>query len=33
MDIHQAKTEAIQEKIIAEMDAHQEGMGVSVNAC
>jgi hypothetical protein len=31
MDIHQARTDVIQE-IIAKMDAHQERMGVSVNA-
>jgi hypothetical protein len=33
MDIHQARTEAIQEEIIAKMDAHHERMGASVNAC
>jgi hypothetical protein len=32
MDIHQARTEGIQEEIIAKMDAHQERMGASVNA-
>jgi hypothetical protein len=32
MDIHHAWTEAIQEEIIAEIDAHQERMRVSVNA-
>jgi hypothetical protein len=32
MDINQARTEAIQEEIIAQMDAHQERMGASVNA-
>jgi hypothetical protein len=32
MDIHQARTEAIQEEITALMDAHQERMGSIVNA-
>jgi hypothetical protein len=31
MDIHQARTETVQE-IIAKMDAHQERMGASTNA-
>jgi hypothetical protein len=31
MDMHQARTEAIQEEITAKMDAHQERMGASVN--
>jgi chaperonin cofactor prefoldin len=31
-DIHQARTEAIQEEIIAKMDTHQERMGANVNA-
>jgi hypothetical protein len=32
MDIHQARTKAIQEEIIAKMDAHQERMEASMNA-
>jgi hypothetical protein len=32
MDVHYARTEAIQEEIRAQMDAHQERMGASVNA-
>jgi hypothetical protein len=32
MDIHQARTDAIQEEITAKRDAHQERMGASVNA-
>jgi hypothetical protein len=32
MDIHHARTEVIQEEIIAQMDAHQERMGASMNA-
>jgi hypothetical protein len=32
MVIHQARTEAIQEQIIAKMDTHQERMGASMNA-
>jgi hypothetical protein len=32
MDIHQVRTEAIQEEIIAKMDAHQGRMEASMNA-
>jgi hypothetical protein len=32
MDIHQARTEAVQEEMITKMDAHQEWMGASMNA-
>jgi hypothetical protein len=32
MDIHEARTKAIQEEIIAKIDAHQGRMGTSVNA-
>jgi hypothetical protein len=32
MDTHQARTEAIQKEIVAQMNAHQERMGASVNA-
>jgi hypothetical protein len=32
MDIHQARTETVQEEIIAKMDAHQERMGTNMNA-
>jgi hypothetical protein len=32
MDIHQAQPEAVQEEIIAKMDAHQERTGASMNA-
>jgi hypothetical protein len=32
IDIHQARREAIQEEIIAKMDAHQERIGAHVNA-
>jgi hypothetical protein len=32
IDIHQDRTEAIQEEIITKMDAHQERMEISINA-
>jgi hypothetical protein len=32
MDVHQARTEAIQEEIMAKMDTRQEGMRASMNA-
>jgi hypothetical protein len=32
MDIHQARTEAIQEYVIAKLDAHEERIEASVNA-
>jgi hypothetical protein len=32
MDIHQARTEAIQEEIIAKWDTYKERMGASENA-
>jgi hypothetical protein len=31
MDIHQVRTEGVQEEIISKMDAHQERMRASVN--
>jgi hypothetical protein len=33
MDIHQARTEAVQEEIIDKMDARQDRIAGSVNAC
>lgn len=32
MDIHQDRTESIEEEIIAQVDTHQERIGASVNA-